>query len=253
LDAKRWQMNYDESLLNQKIKVMKFKESAVFKELPKWFPRNEWAFKSYLSKHPELISKNAVFLGYEIYYSDLIFESGSNLIVVEAKCCRAENYLNLKIREAIDQLQTYYDTLRNITQKDISLIIAVMVNKSVSQRLTSRRLRSTIDRYRKELIDGIKSLQLKRQQMQKTIARLERRTQKLKKDIAILERKREQLRPLKNTLWEQHLEEELKIELDRLKKIGGIQRKSKLLNKILAKLLKRENITRGIIWLTKNL
>ena len=110
------------------LKIISVEEKDIINEFPAWFPRNEWAFKSYLIRHPEIFAQDAKFVGFEIHYIDLLFEGNKKLYVVEAKCIRQDD--QNKIDGGIVQLQRHCGIASRSLgdEKEIVPILAIMAS-----------------------------------------------------------------------------------------------------------------------------
>ena len=119
-----------------KLKLIKVNEREVRKDFPKFFPLNEWTFKSFLIRHPEYIYKGLEFIGYEICYVDLIFKKDDKLVLVEAKCINPNENSEFKVKEAMRQLINYLNKFRLVCDsKNIVPVIALMKKSNAKLRM----------------------------------------------------------------------------------------------------------------------
>ncbi|MCW4015065.1 MAG: hypothetical protein NWF06_01725 [Candidatus Bathyarchaeota archaeon] len=108
--------------MNQIIRVS---QKEIINHFPSWFPRNEWAFKSYLIRNPSIIGENLEFVGYEIFRSDLLFRRGSNYFVIEAKFGSNPKMLDA----AATQLKRYMFKFCNF-ERNITPLVALLSDEN---------------------------------------------------------------------------------------------------------------------------
>ena len=118
-------------MTKQKIKTLRVSNKQVIKNTPSWFPIDEWGFKSFLIKNPHLIAKDIDFVGYELYYTDLVFQDEEHLYVIEAKCIPHKKVADSQIYLGLAQLNKYYTRLNDRLsihdcEKQIIPILALM-------------------------------------------------------------------------------------------------------------------------------
>lgn len=194
------------------------------KEFPQWFPNNECTFKIYLTQHPELIAKDEMFLGFEVYYADLLFDSSKKLYVVEAKCIRTEETKESQINQGISQLDNYCSFFHDFIKdkKEIIPVLALMIDHTV----TISHLKHYQDKLRK-LRNLDKEVQRRRDELKKIEAELEdfkRQIAKRTKEYTELIKLVSQIKynPVsRKSKFDKHLDEQLEIELERCQKISG--------------------------------
>jgi len=116
------------------LKLVEVSAEEVMKDFPEWFPINEFVFKSFLIRHPELLGKNLEFIGYEIYNADLVFKRDEKLFIIEAKCINIDLGSNkTKIENAVSQLTNYMKRFKLKCNEDQLIpIIAILKKDNVT-------------------------------------------------------------------------------------------------------------------------
>jgi hypothetical protein len=199
----------------ESLKTMQIRADMVMSEFPEWVPPTEWTFKSFLIKHPEIISKNARFISLETYFIDLIFEEEDSLFVVEAKAHRGVQPLD----DGLPQLQRGCALMqKKSSTKHIVPVLAVMYGASAQ----------FIDDFYRQYVEEqaqkwkmLTTLDDEIAQRKKELAKLEIKVRKLSKECAELERSVATMKRTWREAWfVRHLDEQLRIELERFQRGG---------------------------------
>lgn len=203
------------------LKIISVDEKDVINEFPIWFPRNEWAFKSYLIRHPELFAQDAKFIGFEIHYIDLLFEGNRELYVVEAKCITQDD--QNKINGGMSQLQRHCGIAsRSLTdKKEIVPILAIMtcscsISFVSSVYLQYRKEWSSKLNTLEELDNKIEQQKLEFKELKSKINKLSAEHEKLRKIVNMIKNRQS----IQNFKFHKRFRQQLQIELKRLKEVS---------------------------------
>lgn len=201
----------------QEIQVINIPDKQIIDSTPSWFPIDEWGFKSYLVRNPHLIAQGIHFVGFELYYADLVFENDESLYLVEAKHIPNKKVADAKIYSGQEQLEKYCNKFNdrmsvfNDSQELIPILALMTSNNSIKNAypLMIRRLKSlrkrieqaqtTLHQYQSKLRD-VKNQFLEYSHLVET-DNLPKATQKLREEyqeliheVAELHRKKDSLK-----------------------------------------------------------
>jgi uncharacterized coiled-coil protein SlyX len=199
----------------ESLKTIRIPADEIISEFPNWVPSTEWTFKSFLIKHPQIISKNARFISLETYFIDLIFEDEHSLFVVETKAHKNTRPLD----DGLAQLQRGCALMeRKVSGKRVVPVLAVMYGGNAP----------FIDDFYRQYMDEqaqkwkmLTTLDDEIAQRKKELAKLEVKVRKLSKKCAELERSVATMkRTWRETWFVKHLDEQLRIELERFQRGG---------------------------------
>jgi len=174
------------SLHSESLKIVEISDEQIKMDLPSWFPINEWAFKSFLVRHPEYIERGLEFIGYEIYWADLVFMKDGKLFIVEAKCLNPDENQELKINSAFSQLLEYIDKFKIVyNSRDIIPVIAILKKNNAKIKIRNLeglwRLRKQKERQKKKILENLQhKIQIAEDKLSKLNRKIGERLTKLR-------------------------------------------------------------------------